>query len=64
MVKSMSQRWFIKNKRNFFFLLLECLSHRTPSQALGALGVANAALFRGLLHINAVRKLAVKHLMR
>ena len=27
-------------------------------------GVANAALFRGLLHINAVRKLLAEHSMR
>jgi len=40
--------------------LFECLSHRTPPQATLCIGTANIALFRGLLHINAARKLAAK----
>ena len=43
--------------------LLECLSHQTPSLAFLWVVVAKAALFRGLLHINAARKVVVMHLM-
>ena len=43
--------------------LLECLSHQTPSLAFLWVVVAKAAVFRGLLHINAARKVVVMHLM-
>ena len=43
---------------------LECLSHRTSPQTPLCIGAANIVLFRDLLHINAVWKLAAKLLMR
>ena len=43
--------------------LLECLSHRTPPQALLCAGAVNIVLFRSFFHINVVRKLAIESLM-
>ena len=43
--------------------LFEYLSHQTPLFGFLCVVVAKAALFRGLLHINAARVLVLEHLM-